>query len=520
MKKLLIAMSAAAMFSLGAQAAKVSLVTGTDFDNYASAWDPQQDDNGQTSGTVYWTGGGGDSSIKVKEEGGSDKYLWIDETEALARQIKIDEHNAVVTQTVSSAGGVYFSSKVQFTAADDAPEVGKDGDNNIIDKIIVWAKAPDDGAPAGTTTNLMVTALDLSGSDNHEAQDYNEGYGNPKVYDTGVAITADTWYTLDIVAAAQDGDSPIAFTVSLNGNDVGTYNSMVIASTSGATTISSASFKGTGAVDDIDWGTVTVEPVGEFKFFVNVDDQVLGLGSATYSVDGGAGVPISGNTTNDVSCSAKEIVVTAFVYNDCKVTTPNAVKGAVATIDDDDDAFVWTITNSVANTEAGAVVGIDLVIEKDGGSGGDEPTITPSKGEDTIDITAASAEAAKAAAIVAIQAPADVDADTYRGYFTAAAVQKSEGVYTVTLALDPDEVTPVIDGDDEDLDIAGGKIAVKTKPGLFYQLLRGTVPTTIETTVAELQADAAAEVLTDANPPEDKAFYKVTVTADQQIKEN
>ena len=232
-------MSAAAMFSLGAQAAKVSLVTGTGFNNYAGDWDPAKDDNGTTTGTAYWTGGGGDSAIM----GDPDKYLKVDETEALTRQIKI-ENDAVAPQTVTSAGGVYFSSRVQFTAADDAPEVVEG-----VDKIIVWAKAPDDGAPAGTTTNLMVTALDLTEGEN---------YGNPTVYETGVAITADTWYMLDIVAAAQDGDSPIAFTVSLDGTTVGTYNSMV---TSGgaASTISSVSFKGTGAVDDIDWGTVTAD---------------------------------------------------------------------------------------------------------------------------------------------------------------------------------------------------------------------------------------------------------------------
>ena len=73
MKKLMIAMGAAAMMSLCANAVPTggsSLGTGTKFNSYAGDWDPTKDDNGTTNGKVYWTGGSGESSsseIKVKD---------------------------------------------------------------------------------------------------------------------------------------------------------------------------------------------------------------------------------------------------------------------------------------------------------------------------------------------------------------------------------------------------------------------------------------------------------------------
>lgn len=306
MKKLMIAMGAAAMMSLCAQAKPqdgVSLVTGTTFDSYSGTWDPTADDNGGSSGKVYWTGGGGDSAIAVKPDDATDQYLKVDETEELTRRIDVKtvgEDVVVDPQTVDSASGVYFSSKVQFTAADDAPEVTED-----VDKIIVWAKAPADDADPGTTTNLMVTALDLVD-------------GTNKVYDTGVAITADQWYTLDIVAAAQNADSPIAFTVSLDGTSVGTFNSMVLANITGATTISSASFKGTGAVDNIDWGTVAAAEM--MPLIVEADN----ITTVSYTVDGGAATTYAADA--EIPANAQTLVFTVTPASGYAVNSAYVVK--------------------------------------------------------------------------------------------------------------------------------------------------------------------------------------------------
>lgn len=290
MKKLMIAMSAAAMMSLCAQAAVPeagadtaygkSLGTGTDFDSYAGAWDPTKDDNGTSNGKVYWTGGSGESSsseIKVKNDQAQtpDKYLKVDETEELTRLIDVNG-GVASNATVSADSSIYFSSQVQFTAmdADNVPAV-----SNGVDKIIVWAKAPDE--EQGGTTNLMVTAWDAAGIVTN--------------VDTEITIDAETWYDLEIVASpsAQGSVSPISFMVKLGDRAaVGPFLSMVDAETEGATTISSASFKGTGAVDEIDWGTVAAAEPVDVTLDVRDDIQLFDYDTQTeYDESTVSGVP-------------------------------------------------------------------------------------------------------------------------------------------------------------------------------------------------------------------------------------
>lgn len=341
MKKLMIAMSAAAMMSLCAQAAPQGGTpfnpwTGTDFENYDGAFDIEADDFGGDTYARYWAqraaGVTGESALITTN---SNTYLKVDETEELTRLIDVDQ-GAVAPKTVvgQSGSGIYFSSKVQFTAADDEPAVSEG-----VDKIIVWAKAPDEEPGGTTTTNLMVTALDLSGSfDDPQAEDYNENYGKPKAYDTGVTITADQWYTLDIVAEAQSGDSPIAFTVSLDGVSVGgTYNSMVTSGEASGT-ISSASFKGTGAVDDIDWGTVEVVapiPLTVEAYNMSVSYTVDGGAATTYA--DGAAIPANAQTLTFTVTPDTGYIVTnaiAFVAGDPDpVEVPLQVVNNTLTID-------------------------------------------------------------------------------------------------------------------------------------------------------------------------------------------
>ena len=311
MKKLMIAMGAAAMMSLCANAVPTggtSLGTGTGFNSYAGDWDPTKDDNGTTNGKVYWTGGIGDSSsseIKVRdpEATPADKYLKVDETEELTRLIDVNG-GVASNATVSADSGIYFSSKVQFTAMDNDNEPAV---SNGVDKIIVWAKAPKDDPGEGdpTTTNLMVTAL-------------NPDTALPDVYDTGITVDAESWYDLVIVASPTPGDdpvSPISFTVKLGNNTAPrTYLSMV---RSGADrgTISSASFKGTGAVDDIDWGTVEAVVVPDVTVTIEAptgvtfyDAQGVALASNMITTNAGATVKIyvvddEGTTYSSVSSS-------------------------------------------------------------------------------------------------------------------------------------------------------------------------------------------------------------------------
>ena len=258
MKKLMITMSAAAMFSLCASAAVpekgettslgTSLGTGVDFTNLTTdKFSTKADDEGE-GGKKLWvarvnddeqkTERKGDSTIESDETQGN--YLKIDETEELTRKADADlETAAPIPQAVSVDAGVYFTSKVQFTAADEEPTVG------TTDKIIVWAKALE--SESETKSTLMVTALDDDGEVTH--------------IDTEEEVVPGAWYDLSIVAEKGNAAFPIVFTVKLGEKSFGPYNSMILTGDD-KSTVTSVSFKGTGAVDDIDWGTVAAaEPI-------------------------------------------------------------------------------------------------------------------------------------------------------------------------------------------------------------------------------------------------------------------
>lgn len=247
MKKLLIAMSAAAMFSLCAKADDPTLLGSTDFESGYVVGNPIGTgavDPGSASSLIFWYGSNGESEILEESEGGN-KYLKVDTPEELTRKTAaLNEDTNPVDPVGIGGGDITISSKVQFTAADEAPEAAED------DKLIVWAKAPDEDDPTSTTTNLVVTAKTAGGVVTN--------------FVTDTLIEADTWYNLQIVAKAEGtnrtatstfvvkiaeaGQTPTAVTVD---NEEVSFYSLLAAGATGAQTITSIGFKGTGAVDDI-----------------------------------------------------------------------------------------------------------------------------------------------------------------------------------------------------------------------------------------------------------------------------
>ena len=310
MKKLLIAMSAAAMFSLCAKA-DTTLEGSMDFSAYTPTVDnpatvvPDASDPG-TQDYVFWTGDAGESSVVLD---GEEKYLKVDTTAPLVRQTGPLGAQAGAAVEIGT-GDITVSSKVQFTAADEAPEV------TTGDKLIVWAKAPDEDDPESTTTNLMVTAKTAEGVVTN--------------FVTDVLVDAETWYDLEIKAVAtgsqNEGNASAAFTVSIapagstpvavtvGGQEV-TFKSLLNDNVTGAQTIASIGFKGTGAVDNIVFAknegvvipdvTVTVvAPEGVTLY----DAQGVDLVSNVITTNAGATVKIyvaddEGTTYSSVSSS-------------------------------------------------------------------------------------------------------------------------------------------------------------------------------------------------------------------------
>ena len=248
MKKLIIAMSAATMAALCAQAGQIGITEGFE-GRQTKPLDVNEDDTGATTKDTYWSraeGKTGDSVVtayKTAPTAGNTKFLSVDETDVLTR-------SAAKSTEVTADTGVAVSTKVRFTAADQAPTAAPG------DKILVWAKAPDEGTDG--PAKLMVTALGTDESD-------TETFGKAKAYDTGVTVTTgdDDWYDLEITAQAADANaaSPIVFTVKLDETVIdGSYLSLVLTDEVGDKTISSIGFQGTGKVDDIAFNTVADVP--------------------------------------------------------------------------------------------------------------------------------------------------------------------------------------------------------------------------------------------------------------------
>ena len=494
MKKLMIAMSAAAMMSLCAQAAPqggVSLATGTNFENYDGDFSVTKDDWGGAAGVnkILWAqraeGVTGDSALVTTN---SNTYLKVDETEELTRLIDVNG-GVASNATVSADSSVYFSSKVQFTAADDAPAV-----SNGVDKIIVWAKAPEDGAPEGTTTNLMVTAWDAEGSVTN--------------IDTELTIDAESWYDLEIVASPSAGDnpiSPISFMVKLGTNPaVGPFFSMVDEGTA-ATTISSASFKGTGAVDDIDWGTVAAVAAETFTVTVTAtgtDDYGMGDAMATsLSFDVGTesvDIDVAATADQTITCNIEGYSVTS---------TP--VEG------------YRTVTIPTASVAANATVAVTITVSG-GSSGGDDPEIVvPDEG--TAQGVVDAATSATGIPLKNVTADSQVVIDNVAHTITvgSAAAVTIPAYYTATLAANLESITLTLN--DAALDTVGEMtaVAVDTTFGLsvsasntklYYGLSScATVNGTYTAPTALTQGTGSALTIPAAKSG-NQCFYKLYVT--------
>ncbi|MCR5413185.1 MAG: hypothetical protein K6F50_00465 [Kiritimatiellae bacterium] len=299
MKKLMIAMGMATSMALCASAAATytTLNTGTGFEGLTvgNNLNTQLDDSGTSSGSLYWyssaaVDGAVDSLIAQDAEDAQNatKYLSVDESEPLYRNAEVDAQGAVVAQNLT-VSNVYFQADVQFTASDaessSAGSLVTDGD-----KILVWLRGTEGGE-----TNLIITAAEALG--NTTQTDYVV---------TGIdAIDTTVWYTLCIEATTAEagGTTVAAFTVKLcekggtltaltatadeGATTTSTFYSLVDSGTAAAT-ITCAGFKGTGAIDNLDFGTFAEEVVNYY--------EVNGTGYATFA-DALAAATTAGNAT-------------------------------------------------------------------------------------------------------------------------------------------------------------------------------------------------------------------------------
>ena len=255
MKKLIISIVATASIALVAKA-DVALRNATSFENYPEgvAFDVGLTDNGVGTGEKYWSGGkegqfefidvvAGAKTDRPKYWDGEDdaKALSIDTDAALSRHVATNNAEA---QEIGD--GLYFDSMVQFTATDAVPTVTPG------DKLIVWLKEiPSEEEGGQSTYKLCVTAATWDDVGAATRVDYVNT-------NTEIAVDKDEWHRLTI-SAVINGDRP-EFQVFIDGKifqegEVNKFLSLSGFSDENRTKLTSVSFQGKGAIDDLVWTT-------------------------------------------------------------------------------------------------------------------------------------------------------------------------------------------------------------------------------------------------------------------------
>lgn len=285
MKKLIISMVATASIAL---VAKAEVPNGTSFEGYEGDFAVGKTDNGAETGNKFWSGGK-DGQFDIKALAGDGglgaktvdrpKYwtgvadanaLAIDTDDALVRNINSDK------SAMDIGNGLYFDSMVQFTATTDAPQV----EANTSDKLVVWLKEIEGTEGQPSTYKLCVTAgvWDEVGAERVDYQISN------------ISVAPDSWHRLSIAVKMAEGDIP-TFNVYVDGveakaGDVVDFQSLVY--DDGGTLwkqITSVSFQGKGAIDDLVWTLENPIAAPTKSYTVIVDDSIGSLiGSAQYKI--------------------------------------------------------------------------------------------------------------------------------------------------------------------------------------------------------------------------------------------
>lgn len=283
MKRIMIAMGAVMSLALGAwgavDSADSTVVSGGKVVSYmpftgmpTGSLDPTLADNAtdMVGSGVHWECANGassteDSVITNLTGDAVDNFLQIDQTETLYRLMNVTQ--AATTNAVSATEGIYFASKVQFTASDETNGVNlvSQGEG---DKLLIWLRAADlddDGDVDDVDgTNLVVTAAGSEGP----------GAAPVDYVITNVNVQPGTWYTLVVKSTLESNGSGLEFSIELGddtqltqlaaeGNVTNFYS--LVNSGIAAKTITKVGFKGTGAVDDLEFGTIALDQETFFK---------------------------------------------------------------------------------------------------------------------------------------------------------------------------------------------------------------------------------------------------------------
>ena len=380
MKKLIIAMSAATMAALCAQAAiPTGYTSGIDFEGSATGnLNVQLDDTNTQDGTdlTFWasaaasteqgTTGQVESQIvdgsQIQGSTNTGKFLKVDETVPLQRSMAGVDADGIPTPT-KVGDGIEISSRVQFTAADEAPKPD-DGD-----KILVWMQAAaeaegtegESGYKPAKKAGVMVT------DKNNRVTMIKE------IADNDVEAFTAAWHTLVIKAVAEGSGltKTSSFTVTLDGKTSGPFASRVTGGDT-AQTISSIGFQGTGAVDDIGFKALAAAPDVTVSVSVTGEAVIYTDEEASERYDGEPIVVKAGAT------------VTLYVEDNDGTLKVTSTAGTVGDYDEKNSVWPVSFTTDAAHTQ----VTLDITVGQ-GGEPAAKPEIVPGDGQTVAEAVAA-----------------------------------------------------------------------------------------------------------------------------------
>lgn len=389
MKKLIISMVATASIAL---VAKADVKNSTSFENYGEAanLDVTLKDDGESSAggaDRYWFGGGEAANLVLKSFGengvldANRPLFWKDKTPN-AKYLDIDtDQSSPLVRTVIPVGsttegegdeavsvpkavatdigsGLYFDSMVQFTA------IPADDDNGPTvtpgDKLIVWLKETEvvgEDETTVTSYNLYVTAAtwdDVGTATNKEYYNIN----------SQIVVNKDEWHRLTISAVLNTNGHP-EFQVFVDGKlfkgDDGTTKFLSLSGVEdeNLTKLSSVSFQGKGAIDDLVWTTedpfYVAPPTKTYNVLVDVGPSFVTTAQYRF---GDEEARVSFGLFENDSDSVADYVLTApedatsVTFFFPEIEDENALEGGTYV----DGVWSKTITLPVVNTIALKIV--------------------------------------------------------------------------------------------------------------------------------------------------------------------
>lgn len=350
MKKLIISIVATASLALVAKA-DGALPNATSFETYPDnvAFDVGLNDNGGEGGYIFWSGGDEGSEFLIKAlagEGGlgaksvtRPKY-WDGEDDANALSIDTDvalSRHVNAGRTAQDIGtGLYFDSMVQFTATDTAPTV----EANTSDKLVVWLKEIEGSGEQPSTYKLCVTAGVWDSLGHITVTEFENT-------NSEIAVSPDEWYRLSISVSADEDGYPL-FEVRVNGKlftagDVNKFMSLAY-DAEDAKTITSVSFQGKGAIDDLVW--TTEDPYYEAPSTTDVTISLTCAEGLTLGGENGNVFWYYNNGSNEVEyngnvLTAKKLQIGEKVVFTCETPVGYTVEG-LNKVSFNEEIIEWT----------------------------------------------------------------------------------------------------------------------------------------------------------------------------------